>query len=117
MGQGAVLYLVRSSNPPQRVRLLPPETEPQGDFQFLCTAVVCAEYQLTESRKDGRPMYRAGVGKYLYYQGARERWVIADTADWPAYADNAWAFCASDADHPGLLSGVAWRVSDNTYRK
>lgn len=114
---GAVLYLVRISKLPQKARLLPPEIEPQGDFEFLCIQVVCCEYSLTELRKDGRPVYRSGFSKYLYYQEARERWVIADRSDWAAYGDNAWAFCASDGDHPGLLSGFTWHVCDNTYRK
>merc|ERR1712150_172985 len=113
VSDGATLFLVRRRAPPQAVRL----NRPEEDRADLCFGSVCGCYERTEQMISDRPFYQSTFNsKFLFYQAGRERWVVADNGEWSGYADNAWAYCPSQAQCPSELVGVPWNVSDKTYR-
>jgi len=113
----SVIHLVIEPSPPTTIDVH--LADPDFDYSDVCHQSVTGTYTLmNDSRIDGRPMYSKNTGssKKLYYQSGRGRWVVADAHDWNSYADNSWAYCVSDASHPGQLDGCRWNVTDRSFR-
>jgi len=105
VADGDALLLVRVLAPPPVLRI--------EDDSIPSGRAVAGEYKRLLESPEGRPLYCAhilGGPFYLYHQPETRRWVITDSKEWSDYEERCWAYCESDALHPGELLDVTWRV-------
>merc|ERR1711998_748646 len=93
--------------------MTPPDSVELKETKLRSGRAVEGRYCKTSQERNGRPVYHASAGLghlYLAYEPQHRRWAITDMKSWEAFEDRCWAFCSSDAMHPGELRGEAWLV-------
>jgi len=125
---GASIFLLRLQAPPQSITLQRPERDDTHGWTLgTCSwfyRACSGEYIVQDFHKDERPTYKMERGtdrqwdSFIFYEESKKRWVIVDssTCHVSKFKDAySWAFCESDAMHPGELAGSSWSVCDNSY--
>lgn len=102
---GESLLVIRVRAPPRKIRFLDPSMR-----SGRATDGVYSVMNGVRS-SDDRPIYHGGdMGLYFSFNQMTERWEFNDTRVWEEFPDRCWAFCRSNAFHPGELSDATWNV-------
>lgn len=109
---GDVISLVRVAAPPGAIKIEAPSGLKNISGIYIRWAI----------SSDGRPIYHACTksGKcYFGYDEHSARWVVTDIKSWNDSSEACWAYCSSDAMHPGHIESEIWylRAGTNSYEE